>query len=81
MPREIQDGEGTTWSCIQAYAGLSNNPEKQEAAQIEGSADLVEVVCTPSGGAQTVRLQLPSDWENKLSDEELVSEIEKQAEL
>lgn len=79
MPREIQDGEGTTWSCIQAYAGLSNNSEKREAARVEGKSDLVEVVCTPSGGAQTVRLKLASDWENKLSDEELLSEIKKQS--
>ncbi len=79
MPREIQDGEGTTWSCIQAYAGLSNNSEKREAARVEGKADLVEVVCTPSGGAQTVRLQLASDWEDKLSDEELLSEIKRQS--
>ncbi|HEX8397101.1 MAG TPA: hypothetical protein VF644_06725 [Pyrinomonadaceae bacterium] len=79
MPREIQDGEGTTWSCIQAYAGLSNNAEKREAARVEGEPDLVEVVCTPSGGAQTVRLQLAGDWENKLSDEELLSEIKKQS--
>ena len=79
MPREIQDGEGTTWSCIQAYAGLSNNAEKREAARVEGAPDLVEVVCTPSGGAQTVRLKLAGDWENKLSDEELLSEIKKQS--
>jgi hypothetical protein len=79
MSREIQDDEGTTWSCIQAYAGLSNNAEKQEAARVEGAADLVEIVCTPSGGAQTVRLQLASDWENKLSDEELLNEIKKQS--
>ena len=79
MPREVQDGEGTTWSCIQAYAGLSNDAEKREAALIEGAPNLVEVVCTPSGGAQTVRLQLASDWENKLSDEELLNEIKKQS--
>jgi hypothetical protein len=79
MPREIQDCEGTTWSCIQAYAGLSNNAEKREAARVEGEPDLVEVVCTPSGGAQTVRLQLSSNWESKLSDEELLSEIKKQS--
>ena len=79
MPREIQDGEGITWSCIQAYAGLSNNAEKREAARVEGEPDLVEVVCTPSGGAQTVRLKLASNWESKLSDEELLSEIKKQS--
>jgi hypothetical protein len=79
MPREIQDKEGTIWSCIQAYAGLSNNSEKREAARVEGERDLVEVVCTPSGGAQTVRLQLATDWENKLSDDELLNEIKKQS--
>lgn len=78
MPREIQDSEGTTWSCIQAYAGLSNDAEKRDAARVEDAPHLVEVVCTPSGGAQTVRLQLQSDWENNLSDEELLSEIKKQ---
>lgn len=79
MPREIQNqNEGITWSCVQAYAGLSNNREKQEAARVAGEPDLIEVVCTPSGAAQTVRLQLPSDWENSLSDEDLLAEIEKQ---
>ncbi len=76
MPREIQDGEGTIWSCIQAYAGLSNNAEKQEAARVENNADLVEVVCTPSGGAQTERLQLQGEWQTSCSDEELLREIE-----
>jgi hypothetical protein len=75
MPREIQDGEGTTWSCIQAYAGLSNSREKKEAARVENNSALVEVVCTPSGGAQTVRLQLSSDWESAMSDDDLLSEI------
>lgn len=79
MPKEIQDNEGTIWSCIQAYAGLSNSAEKQEAASVEGAPHLVEVVCTPSGGAQTIRLELPADWENKLSDEDLLGEIEKQS--
>ena len=79
MPREIKDSKGTTWSCVQAYAGLSNNAEKQEAARVEDKSDLVEVVCTPSGGTQTVRLQIANDWENKLSDEELLREIRKQS--
>ena len=59
--REITDADGTVWTCIQAYAGLGNNPDKQEAAQLEGSRD-VHVVCTPSGGARSVRLALPPDW-------------------
>lgn len=79
MPREVQNtNEGITWTCIQAYAGLSNDAEKQEAARVEGEPDLVEVVCTPSGGAQTVRLQLQGDWESRLSDEDLLNKIENQ---
>ena len=75
MPREINDN-GTTWSLAQAYAGLAeNSAAAPDAAQVEGAADLVHVVATPSGGAQTVRLQLETDWEKSLSDEELLERI------
>ena len=78
MPREINDTEAT-WSLVQAYAGLKgDNEEKSDAAQVEGTNDLVHVVATPSGGTQTVRLQLKSDWEKELSDEELLEEIKSQ---
>jgi hypothetical protein len=43
---------------------------------VEGT-DRFRVVCTPTGGAQTVELELPAGWDEKLSDEELVREIEK----
>jgi hypothetical protein len=33
------------------------------------------VVCTPSGGAHSVRLDLPDDWESGLSDEDLAARI------
>jgi hypothetical protein len=36
------------------------------------------VVCTPSGGAQSVRIALPGDWEKKISDEQLVDRIRAQ---
>ena len=58
MSREITDGEGTTWTCIQAFAGLGNDPGKADAARVEGSEDHVRVVCTPSVrpiGRQTCR--------------------------
>jgi hypothetical protein len=75
MPREIKEN-GTTWALAQAYAGLSENSEESSAAaQVEGAENLVHVVATPSGGAQTVRLQLKTDWEKSLSDEELLEEI------
>lgn len=75
MPREINDN-GTNWSLAQAYSGLEENSEEMsEAAKVKGSEDLVYVVATPSGGAQTVRLELKGDWEENLSDEELLDEI------
>ena len=77
MPREVRDPEGTEWSCVQAFAGLSNSPEKADAAKVEGTDDRYHVVCTPSGGAQSVRLELPGDWEGSLTDEELLAEIER----
>jgi hypothetical protein len=75
MAREVTDGEGTAWSCVEAYAGLSEDG-KSDAARVEGT-DRFRVVCTPSGGAQTVELELPAGWEETLSDEELAGEIEK----
>ena len=41
-----------------------------------GEGDLFHVVCTPSVGAQTVRLKLGGGWEEGLSDEELLRQIE-----
>jgi hypothetical protein len=75
MPREVSDADGTAWTCIQAFAGLGNDPEKTEAARVEGAGDRVTVVCTPSGGAQSVRLELPLDWE-QLGDAELQSTLQ-----
>ena len=78
MPREISDDE-TIWSLAQAYAGLKEDGEESvDAEQVEGTQDLVYVVATPQGGSQTVRLQLKSDWEESLSDEELLEEIKAQ---
>ena len=75
MPREITDHEGIVWTCIQAFAGLGNDAEKQQAALVEGARDRVHVACTPSGGAHSVRLELPADWESTLSDEDLAARI------
>jgi hypothetical protein len=68
MPREITDGEGITWTCVQAFAGLGNDPEKAKAARVEGSGDKVRVVCTPSGATRSVRIELPSDWETSMQE-------------
>jgi hypothetical protein len=76
MAREITDKD-TTWSLVQAYAGLKETPDDEtvEAARVEGTNDSVHVIATPNGGAQTVRLQLKSDWEASLSDEELLAAV------
>jgi len=76
VPREVTDGEGVTWACVQAYAGVREGAENEEAARVEGAGDLFQVVCTPSGGAQTVRLELEGGWEESLSDGELLKKIE-----
>ncbi len=75
MAREIVDNEGVTWSCIQAFAGLGNDPDKAAAALLKGSDHLLHVACTPSGGAKSVRLELPTDWEDTMSDSEMLERI------
>ncbi|WP_026464611.1 hypothetical protein [Adhaeribacter aquaticus] len=74
--REVQAEDGTRWTCVQAYAGLNHTEENEEAATVGANDDKRTVVCTPSGGAQTVRLELPANWEEAYSDEELLQEIE-----
>lgn len=76
MARDVRGADGITWNCVEAYAGLSDKPENEEAARVEGSPDRVRVVCTPSGGAKSVRVELQADWESSLSDEDLLREIE-----
>jgi hypothetical protein len=78
MPREVSDEEGITWTCIQAFAGLGNDPEKADAARVDGTRNQVHVVCTPSGGAKSVRLELTEDWEMSLSDHDLLQIIRSQ---
>ncbi len=75
MTREVSDPEGISWTCIQAFAGLGGNGEKTEAARVEGAEDRFHVVCTPSGGAKSVRIELPRDWKTAISDEDLVRAI------
>jgi len=76
MPREVKDADGITWTCVQAFAGLGKDAEKTEAARVEGTHDCFHVVCTPSGGAKSVRVELPGDWEKALSDEDVVRAIQ-----
>lgn len=78
MPREVTDESGTTWTCIQAFAGLGGDgdAEKARAALVAGSDDRFHVVCTPSGGAKSVRVELPGGWEALVPDERLIEEIQ-----
>lgn len=73
MARDVTTPDGTLWNCVQAYAGL-DAPDAVPDAPAGGPP--VEVVCTPSGGAQTVRLKLPANWETAASDDELAKAIE-----
>ncbi|WP_018478668.1 hypothetical protein [Pontibacter roseus] len=73
--REVTDTDNTTWTCVQAYGTLSNGNAEKAAEMTEDTNGDVTVVCTPSGGAQTVRLQLPKDWMEQTPDEELVAKI------
>jgi hypothetical protein len=70
MPREVTDGDGVTWSCVQAYAGIS-----ADAAKVEGTDDRYRVVCTPSGGAQSVEVELPGGWDEGMDDDALLAAI------
>jgi hypothetical protein len=81
MEREIIDSDDITWTCVQAYSGLNNNAETQDAAQVKGQEDSYWVVCTPSGGTQSVRLKLQGEWEKSYSDEMLLNEIQAQQEV
>jgi hypothetical protein len=56
-------------------AGLGHSAAKTAAAQVPGTEDGYYVVCTPSGGAQSVRLALPAQWETVLDDDALLAAI------
>jgi hypothetical protein len=75
MPRDVTDADGITWSCTPAYAGLAGDGAPPDAARVEGTDDRYWLVCTPSGGAASVRLEVPGDWERSLDDEALLARI------
>jgi len=73
--REVTDSHNTTWTCVQAYAGVDSSAADAATERSATDTGEVPVVCTPSGGAQTVRLELTKDWLDSLSDEELANAI------
>ncbi|HLL76100.1 MAG TPA: hypothetical protein VK421_12650 [Pyrinomonadaceae bacterium] len=76
MPREVIGADGISWSCVEAYAGLSDDNGGAAAERAAAGSGRPTVVCTPSGGAKSVRLELTADWEKSLGDEQLLREIE-----
>ncbi|WP_210486047.1 hypothetical protein [Rufibacter aurantiacus] len=73
--REVTDQDNLTWTCVQAYAGLQGDAAEKATELSEFEEGTVTVVCTPSGQAQTVRLELPSNWLEATSDEEILQKI------
>ncbi|TWI52552.1 hypothetical protein IQ22_03322 [Pseudomonas duriflava] len=74
--RDVQDRENTVWTCVQAFS--SSNAKRSKAAEkrAQDNNGHVAVSCTPSGGAQSVRLSLPLEWHERFSDEELLQGIQ-----
>jgi hypothetical protein len=75
LQREITDTENITWTCVQAFAGVGGKAAAEAIERTESPEGTVTVVCTPSGQAQTVRLELPTTWLEETSDEEIRTAI------
>ena len=78
IQREVQDSENVTWTCVQALSGLSGEAGEEAAERVESGEGTVPVVCTPSGGEQSVRIELPRGWKEQMSDEDLLAAITEQ---
>lgn len=77
MQREVTDRDSTTWSCAQAHAGLTDELASARAAQrASDHAGAVTVVCTPSGRAKSVHIEVPPQWHEQMSDAELLAAID-----
>ena len=72
--REVQDDENITWTCVQPFTGGASEAAEEAAEKVE-SGGKVPVVCTPSGGKQSVRLGLAKDWVEAVEDAELLAAI------
>jgi hypothetical protein len=76
--RAVTDQDNITWTCVQAYSGLNGEAAERATEISQDEAGRVSVVCTPSGGAQSVRLELSPDWAEALPDKELLQAIAEQ---
>lgn len=69
-PRTLKTADGIEWTCVEA---LQDAPEAaKERLAGEGRR---AVVCTPSGGAHSVRLTLDEGWQG-MPDADLAAAIE-----
>ncbi len=75
--REVAEKENIKWTCMQAYSGLEGKASEKTTELLKSEDDKVPVVCTPNGGAQSVRLNLDKNWEDQLSEEQLLDAISK----
>ena len=73
--REVQDDDDVRWTCVQALGGLHGDAAERAADRLESEEGTVPVVCTPSGGAQSVRVELPRDWLESVDDDALLRAI------
>ncbi|MGQ0652505.1 MAG: AI-2E family transporter [Betaproteobacteria bacterium] len=74
--REVTDGGQLKWSCVQAYGGSSETKRADAGADLATDDNgMVAVVCTPSAGAQSVRVELSRGWQADLADAELLAAI------
>jgi len=75
VQREVQDEQNVTWTCVQAFGGISEAAAAAAAGKIKSKRGTLPVVCTPSGGERSVRIELPTGWAESLSDRELLAAI------
>lgn len=74
--REVQDENKIQWKCVQALEGVHTVSKPDIGQRLQNKDGQVPVICTPSGGAQTIRLFLNKDWDESMSDESLLKAIQ-----
>ncbi len=75
--REVTDSANTRWTCVQAYTMVDRDSAEEISHSTKGESGQITVVCTPSGGAKTVRIELPENWDEVMDDAALLQAIQK----
>ena len=76
--RVVTAPDHTTWTCIQADAGGSGEDPDQVEDDRPDAEGHVPVICTASGGAPSLCLELAADWAEAMPDAELLLVIASQ---